>query len=109
MARAKRTGVESVELDKSTGEAVIRMTDGSERRMEPGVWNMRLTMIKSGLEMEMDGMRLTRKAPSCYTIIREEFGITGNKVKAYKEFCKQFKFTPKPEKIGLKVIDGGKG
>lgn len=55
-----------------------------------GIALYRLLTIKMGLKLEMSGIRLTsaRKAPSCYTIIRKEFGIRGrDKAKAYSEFC----------------------
>lgn len=60
----------------------------------------RLIMIKSGLEMEMIGMRLTRKAPRCFKIIADEFGIKAKrspegKRAAYETFCAKFGFEPK--------------
>jgi hypothetical protein len=35
----------------------------------------RLLTIRAGLKAEMVGMRLTRKAPSCLSIVKKEFGI----------------------------------
>lgn len=35
----------------------------------------RLLTIRQGLKAEMVGMRLTRKAPSCLSIVKREFGI----------------------------------
>jgi len=35
----------------------------------------RLMTIRQGLKAEMVGMRLTRKAPSCLSIVKKEFGI----------------------------------
>jgi len=35
----------------------------------------RLLTIRQGLKAEMVGMRLTRKAPSCLSIVKKEFGI----------------------------------
>jgi len=35
----------------------------------------RLLTIRQGLRAEMVGMRLTRKAPSCLSIVKREFGI----------------------------------
>ena len=35
----------------------------------------RMLTIRQGLKAEMVGMRLTRKAPSCLSIVKREFGI----------------------------------
>jgi len=62
--------------------------------------DIRMFMIKQGLEAEMLGMRLTRKAPPCFSIIRDEFGIKvvkRNKRAAYLIFCERFGFEPKAE------------
>ena len=65
----------------------------------------RIRMIRMGLEAEMIGMRLTAKAPKCFSIIAKEFGIkvprgSGDEGKraAYETFCKRFGFEPKPAK-----------
>jgi hypothetical protein len=42
----------------------------------------RLLTIRQGLKAEMVGMRLTRRAPSCLSIVKKEFGI---KAKTAKE------------------------
>jgi len=76
--------------------------------------DFRIRMIRMGLEMELRGMRLTGKAPPCFTIIRREFGIKakrgpGGKRAAYVAFCDMFGFTPKPEAtpiIGTMTING---
>jgi hypothetical protein len=31
------------------------------------------------MKLEMMGMRLTRKAPSCFRIAKEQYGLKGNK------------------------------
>lgn len=62
------------------------------------VARVRLIYIKKGLELELRGMRLTRKAPACFSIIKKEFGIKGrDKKKSYSEFCTKFGFEPKAE------------
>ena len=38
----------------------------------------RLLTIRAGLKAEAMGMRLTRKAPSCLSIVKREFGFKGN-------------------------------
>lgn len=71
-----------------------KVTDAPEKFPYP-TYAIRMTMIKHGLEREMDGGRLTYKARRCFTIIREEFGIKGNKRAAYEEYCNRFGFEPK--------------
>jgi stress response protein YsnF len=40
----------------------------------------RIATIITGMKLEMNtGMRLTRKAPSCFTIARKQYGMKGNK------------------------------
>lgn len=51
-----------------------------------GVNIMRMRTILSGLRLEMTGMRLTRKAPSCFSIARKEYGLKGNKEKILAAF-----------------------
>ena len=46
----------------------------------------RMNMLRIGLETEMMGMRLTRKAPTCYSIIKSEYGLKGNKAKVLDQF-----------------------
>lgn len=42
----------------------------------------RLATIVQGMKFEMKtGMKLTSRAPSCFTIARREFGLKGNKDK----------------------------
>lgn len=48
---------------------------------DDGVRLFRMLTIVKGMKLEMLGMRLTAKAPSCFTIARREFGLKGNKGK----------------------------
>lgn len=58
-----------------------------------GVNLYRLLMIKSGMELETrTKMRLTRKAPSCFTIAKREHNLRGNKLKVYRAFCERHAF-----------------
>ena len=41
----------------------------------------RLLTIRKGLELEIDGMRMTRGGSTCYAIARREFGFKGNRAK----------------------------
>ena len=45
----------------------------------------RMMTLASGLQMETRGMRLTR-GRTCYAIIKEEFGLKGNKAKVLAQF-----------------------
>lgn len=85
---------------KQTGpdEVIIIYDDGNEVKMAAHVWNIRVITIKNGLEWEIrfPGGKLARNAPSCFTIIRNEFGIRGrDKLARYQEFCKLFNLEPK--------------
>jgi hypothetical protein len=51
----------------------------------------RAQTILRGLYMEAKhNMRLTAKAPSCYSLAKKEFGLKGNKVKVYNQLCELF-------------------
>lgn len=68
---------------------IINTPDGMNR--------LQLATIKIGLEAELRGMRLTSRAPACFSIIRKEFGIkvprhAQGKRMAYEEFCNKFGF-----------------
>lgn len=82
-----------------TDEVTITHHDGSQSKMAGHVWNARLTMIKHGLEWEIRfGGKMTNKAPSCFTIIKNDFDIRGRDKKArYHEFCRQFGFEPRKD------------
>jgi hypothetical protein len=48
---------------------------------------LRAHTLRIGLEGEIKHkMRLTSKAPTCYTIIKRELGFKGNKVKVYAQY-----------------------
>ncbi len=47
----------------------------------------RMICLKKGLELELKGLRLTR-GRTCYSIIKEEFGLKGNKQRVYDQFTK---------------------
>ena len=51
----------------------------------------RAQMILNGLYMEVKhNMRLTAKAPSCYSLAKKEYGLKGNKVKVYNQLAQLF-------------------
>ena len=58
----------------------------------------RMKVLLLGLRAEVKGMRLTSKAPSCYSQIKKEFGFKGNKEKVLDQFEMQF------YKLGGKII-----
>ena len=45
----------------------------------------RLLMLRQGLTLETKGLRLTR-GRTAYSIIKEEFGFKGNKIKVLEQF-----------------------
>jgi len=47
----------------------------------------RLLTLKQGLEMEIRGFRMCR-GRTCYSIIKKEFGLKGNKQRVYDQFVK---------------------
>jgi len=48
---------------------------------------LRAHTLRIGLESEIKHkMRLTSKAPTCYTIIKRELGFKGNKRKVYAQY-----------------------
>lgn len=47
---------------------------------------LRLLTIRQGLKAEALGMRLTRKAPSCLSIVKREFGLKGNSANVLLQF-----------------------
>ena len=51
-----------------------------------GVNLYRMITLYRGLGLELKGMRLTRKAPTCYSIIRREYGLKGNKQRVLDQF-----------------------
>lgn len=48
---------------------------------------LRAHTLRIGLESEIKHkMRLTGKAPTCYTIIKRELGFKGSKIKVYAQY-----------------------
>ena len=45
----------------------------------------RLRTLLKGLKLETMGMKMSRGA-SCYQIVKEDFGLKGNKQKVYEQF-----------------------
>jgi len=51
----------------------------------------RAQMILQGLYMEVKhNMRLTAKAPTCYSLAKKEYGLKGNKVSVYNQLAQLF-------------------
>jgi len=46
----------------------------------------RLTLLR-GLKLEAEGYQVKRP-PSCYTVVKKEFGLKGNKAKVLEQFTK---------------------
>jgi len=46
----------------------------------------RLTLLR-GLKLEAEGFQVKRP-PSCYSVVKKEFGLKGNKAKVLEQFTK---------------------
>lgn len=49
-----------------------------------GIEFFRLMALRSGLKLEIKGMK--KRGKSCYQIIKDEFGLKGNKINVYNQF-----------------------
>jgi hypothetical protein len=47
----------------------------------------RLLVLQKGLSLETKGIKMSR-GRSCYAIIKDEFGLKGNKIKVLDQFTK---------------------
>ena len=63
----------------------------------------RMLTLQQGLAMEMKGMRLPRKAPTCYSIIKREYGLKGNRQRVFDQFSELVREAEE----GLKVTSDG--
>lgn len=52
------------------------------------ITDFRTKMLLRGIKAELRGMRLTSRGPSCYSIIKKEYGLKGNKQKVHDQFEK---------------------
>ena len=50
--------------------------------------SFRYMTLLVGLRSEIKGLRLTNKARTCYSIIKSEFGLKGNKQSVLKQYEK---------------------
>lgn len=48
--------------------------------------HFRKRMLLVGLRGEIRGMRLTGKAPTCYSLIKREFGLKGSRTEVLAQF-----------------------
>ena len=64
----------------TTNKNGLMIMDGSE-----AIEVYRIATIISGMKLEMLGMRLSRKAPSCFTIARKQYGLKGNKASLFAQ------------------------
>lgn len=91
MTNLKNIAIEAGRKQIEVSDNGSIMIDGPE-----GVNLYRLLMIKSGMEFEAKtGMKLTGKAPSCFVIVRREFGFKGTKKEQYEQFCDHHGFEKK--------------
>jgi hypothetical protein len=49
------------------------------------IQSFRLITLLSGIRAELKGFRLTR-GRTCYSMVKQEFGLKGNKQKVYDQF-----------------------
>ena len=61
-----------------------------------GVDIYRILALRGMLEMEMAGLR--RRGRSAFAVVKEEFGLRGNKERVYREFCKMHSLPTKDER-----------
>jgi hypothetical protein len=89
MPRQQRQQIMSV-IQGDDGYVNVTFANGGVTRMSGQVWMARCLTIKHGMEWEIrfPGSKLTSRAPSTFTIARQEFGIGGrDKRAAYLRFC----------------------
>lgn len=65
----------------------IEITKGATILTGDGISLYRMLTLLSGLKLEVKGMRLTR-GRTCYAIVKEEYGLKGNKQKVLDQFQK---------------------
>ena len=51
------------------------------------IHQFRRLMLLRGLKLEAEGFQVKRP-PSCYTVVKKEFGLKGNKAKVLEQFTK---------------------
>lgn len=51
------------------------------------IMSYRERVLLSGLKLEaLNGLKVSTGRRSCYAIVKDEFGLTGNKIKVYTQF-----------------------
>jgi len=53
--------------------------------MNNQIYGARLLTLRTGLSLELQGLRMSR-GRTCYSIIKNEFNLKGNKQKVYDQF-----------------------
>lgn len=53
--------------------------------MNNQIYGARLLTLHTGLNLELQGLRMSR-GKTCYSIIKNEFNLKGNKQKVYDQF-----------------------
>jgi len=53
--------------------------------MNNQIYGARLLTLRTGLGLELQGLRMSR-GRTCYSIIKNEFNLKGNKQKVYDQF-----------------------
>jgi hypothetical protein len=86
--KGEATGHGSMSNTNNEFEITEKTADAINSHFTFNTGPMRLLMIRSTLifEIRNPGMRMTAKAPKATTILRREFGITGNPVKQLATF-----------------------
>lgn len=65
---------------------IYHYESGSKMLTGEGIDLYRMATLLSGLKLEMKGLRLTAKAPTCYSIVKREYGFKGNREKVLEQF-----------------------
>jgi len=66
----------------------IEQTAGSIVITGESILHYRLLLLIKGLETEIKGFRMTLKGRTCYSILKSEYGLRGNKVKVLSQAYK---------------------
>jgi hypothetical protein len=77
---------ESIPPEKPKRPKIKTETPASISMKDPGFKKVRMRILLRGLEMELKGMK--RHGRSCYSIIKDEFNLKGNRQKVHDQLTK---------------------
>lgn len=72
----------------------VEVTSGATIYTGDDIHKYRIHTLRSGMALELKGLKVIRGSRSIIAIVRREFGLTGSRRSVYEQFCRMHNLEP---------------